>query len=262
LRENLALPNFKKSVSLFLPFIIWTALTSFWSFKPVYTLERSIYLAVLIISLFVIVWKTKNSYIKLLDIFYLAGFIIIAASLVSLLFNVPADSWSGGNVKGFMGFSSHQNTLASIFVFILPAFNYKLFSEYKSLKETRSDLNSFSGILKKLISAKIIFLLILNLGGLVLLIITFSRASIFSYFIFLSILIFGLYGIRTYLLTCLTFIFLIAITYQFPGINNYYKYLIFKGDATIGASRYALIDASIKASHSGGIIGLGYGISD
>ena len=262
LPDNLTLPKFKKAISLFLPFTIWTALTSFWSFEPVYTLERSIYLALLLFSLSLIIWKTKNSNIKLLDIFYLTGLTIIVASFVSLLLTVPADSWSGGNAKGFMGFSNHQNTFASIFVFILPAFNYQLLSEYKSLKGKRTDLTSFLGILNKLTNLKIISLLILNLSGILLLIITFSRASFLSYLIFLSCVLMLIYSIRNYIIILGIMIIFLFVTAQFPIFDKFYHYMIYKGDDNIEATRMELLEASIKASKRGGIFGLGYGISD
>jgi len=49
-----------------------------------------------------------------------------AALLISIITNIPTDTWTGGHGKGFIGFFGHQNLLASVLLFTLPAVFSKL----------------------------------------------------------------------------------------------------------------------------------------
>ncbi len=260
--SNRKLPKRWPVTIYFLPFITWILLSAIWSIHPEVTLTRSIYFLILVAGM----ESLSNFYQKgvgsLMKIFLPVIALVVSSSIFSLAIGIPADSWSGGNAKGFMGFSSHQNTLGSILLFILPIMNYKLFTNYLPMyKKIMKSENSLS-LARKLLHPKFIFWVLLNLGSIFLLVITFSRASILSYLIFLSITIIGLFGFRNYLVSVLTFILLIVITYQIPGIDNFYKYIIYKGDNKIYDTRTILFDASIEASKRGGLFGLGYGISD
>ncbi|MDO8549600.1 MAG: hypothetical protein Q7S39_05545, partial [Ignavibacteria bacterium] len=107
-------------ILLFL-FGLWSAATALWSDYPLVSISRSGYF--IFISLGAILggylWQQIDS--CSLSFLLPANLIIVSLSLFSLITNIPADSWSGGNGKGFMGFAGHQNTLASAILFTLPA---------------------------------------------------------------------------------------------------------------------------------------------
>ena len=102
-------------------FPLYCLITSIWSLNPIISLQRSLYLLLLYAGILSSVLLYKKFFPdKGLGFLIPANIMILVLSAVSLIFGIPADSWSGGNGLGFMGFAGHQNTLAAAILFTLP----------------------------------------------------------------------------------------------------------------------------------------------
>ena len=226
---------------LFLVFGLWCGITSFWSDYPSITLSRSAYFVFISFGsvLTGYLWSRTNP--DSLALILPANLIIIVLCLFSLITNIPADSWTGGNGKAFMGLAGHQNVLAGAILFTLPA----LFSKIPSLEG-----NKRGGL---------ILLLIMNLFILVL---TYSRASILSLIcgVVFFLIITKKWKILIY--SSSVILLFLCIVFIFRPLKKEAVKLIEKDFPSFYSSREWMWEPSYKAALNGGLTGLGYGMSD
>lgn len=226
--------NYIKIIFPAAAFTVWCLITSLWSPYPQTTIIRSVYFFFIFISALSVthLWKKKYNNINFL---LPANIFIIILSLISLITNYPDDAWTGGNALGFMGFAAHQNTLAMMLLFTMPA----LF-----INENKTKL-------------LLIILLIMNL---VLLILTYSRASLIS--VFIAAIIIYKYKMKAAVTLAVTFILMLIIYLTSSEISHAVDKVIEKNSGSILANRTILWGPSYEAAKHGGIFGLGYGVSD
>jgi O-antigen ligase len=230
----------------------WFLLTSLWSSYPAISAMRSLYFMLLSGGCLAagILW-IRYSGKSVLDFLLPANIFIVTLSLFSLITNIPSDSWTGGNGKGFMGFFGQQNLLASVILFTLPAVIFRI-----AILAKLRIRNPASSIWKL---TTYYLLLTVNL---LLLALTYSRASILSL----------LFGVLIYLLlnkkwkiifyTLSASALLAVIIYITPSLNNLTGNIINKDFPEFYTSRMWMWEPSYRAAVDGGLIGLGYGISD
>lgn len=227
-------------LQLFLIFSLWCILSSLWSISPLITFLRSGFQLFLIFSIALIIRKVNLNYNHFSYSVYLVTFLVG----VSLIFALPADSWTGGNAKGFMGAFHHQNSLGAIILFLLPILNFYLFENYK-----------------KLHAAKLSFLISISLFLFITLFLTASRSAILSYLIFLSIF-FSFINIRKTAIAIFILMNIISLSLVFQPTSVYFKDLVYKGRTHFGESRFLVYNSSLHSAKNGGVIGFGFGMSD
>lgn len=239
-----------KRVIIIFVFPVYSLITTMWSLYPAVTLQRSLYLIFLYAGLFsaIMLYKKFNPELKLTFLIP-ANILVIMLSLFSLVTNIPADSWSGGNGLGFMGFAGHQNTLASAILFTLPGVFSVIIRKQRAENRIKKNRITF-----------IIYFLLLTFNFL-LLIITYSRAAILSFFVGLMIylLLTRQKKIIAGLIAIVSIISVLYFTVQpvHSTVNNF----INKDGGKILSRRMILWQPSYKAVIAGGITGLGYGVS-
>ena len=203
-----------------------------------------------------------------------------------MIFNIPSQSWSGGNGLGFMGFAGHQNTLAAALLFTLPGV-FALRAERSAHRAKGPDISGFplrsnieqsapinrdfhfvptKGIapsifrLSSFVSRLSSFILLIAFNVLFL-ILTYSRASILSLAvgIIIYLLITKSKKILTYLISATAIIIILYIT--IPFIQYSADSVLNKDGGRILDRRMILWEPSLQAAARGGIFGLGYGVS-
>jgi O-antigen ligase len=233
-------------------FGFWSALTFLWSGYPAITLSRSFYFIFISSGAILAGYLWNNRNFTPLSFLIPANIILIALSLFSLITGIPADSWTGGNAKGFMGFAGHQNTLASALIFTMPGFIYLMLNG-RSQTAKAAPASGKTGSL---------FFWILLLLNIVILILTYSRASVLA--LITGILIFLILAEKRIILLY-SFIaaaaFIIAILI-FSPLKEKSIEIINKDFPEFYSSRLFMWEPSFKAALNGGLTGLGYGISD
>jgi len=226
-------------------FPLFCLITSLWSLNPFISVQRALYLLLIYAGILSLVYL-NNKFIPEKGIGFLlpANIIVLALSAFSLISGIPKDSWTGGNGLGFMGFAGHQNTLAAALLFTLPGL-----LAYK-IKDKGTKINVYS----------ILYFLLLSFT-LLLLIITYSRASILALAV----------GVITYLfitnskkilaiIFSLTAVLIVLYIVNAP-IQNHINALLTKDGGPVLARRMILWEPSIDAAKSGGVFGLGYGVN-
>ncbi len=229
-----------------LPFIVWMFISSLWSINPSITIKRSLYFLFLVVGMEALSHLLPRGFNSLAKAFYVPVLLLIATSITSLLFMFPSDYWSGGNGLGLKGFSLHQNTLGSIILFCLPILNYMFIA---SIKES-----------KKLFNLSLT--VIVNIAAFFTLLVTFSRASILAYILFLlitGVLQIGWKKSFTYLSVAIISLFLLS---YIPQVNKYINYAVNKNAPSLFTSRHELYKISINAAQEGKLTGVGYGMSN
>ncbi|MBA4251646.1 MAG: hypothetical protein C0442_07990, partial [Chlorobiaceae bacterium] len=124
LKEKLSTP-----IIIFLLFVVWAFASSLWSLHQMESLKRSSFLILISVGTFCLANQIIRYKISIKKIFLILASVLVGISLFSLITNIPADSWTGGNKDGFMGFVAHQNTLGGILLFLIPFLNYALFKK-------------------------------------------------------------------------------------------------------------------------------------
>ena len=235
-------------------FALWSLATSFWSLYPLISIMRGLY------YLLITFGSTLGSYLYLrkskeinLNFLLYANILVVALSLISLIFKVPNNSWIGGNGKGFMGFAGHQNTLGAVILFTMPASIWEIINKVSQKAKDKSKFKfKFDSILY-------LSLLILNFSFLIL---SYSRASILSFFAGVTIYCLIIFKWKFILISTIILLslFFLLISNSFLGIETWS--LLEKGYNDPFFTRRILWVPSYKAAECGGWIGLGYGISD
>ena len=269
--------NRNKQLKIFLTFTstftLWSLATSFWSSYPLITITRSLYFALISIGTVIgshLYLKTKNG----LDLNFLLplNIFIVLLSLISLIFKIPGDAWSGGNGMGFMGFASHQNTLGALILFTIPASIWEIINKLKEKVQVQVKANAQVKVQEKVYNkfnskfkihnSKFLFPFFLFTFNFFLLLLTFSRASILSFLLMAGIILYNLINLKFFLILTSVFCLLTSAFYFFPATHKAAHELFFKNETLFGDHRYFMYEDSYKAALDGGLIGLGYGISD
>ncbi len=242
--------NLHKQFSLKIILIIflyplYCLITSLWSLYPDITLQRSVYQILLYSGTISAVLLYKNFLPDKGIVFLLpANISIVLISLFSLLTNIPDNSWTGGHGLGFMGFAGHQNTLASALLFTLPGL-----LAYK-IKNKGTKINVI----------RIFYFLLLTFDFLLLLL-TYSRASILALIIGTITYLLITKSIKILSLLFSIFALIFVLYFIVPPLQNSINTLISKDGGSILGRRMILWEPSLEAAKSGGVIGLGYGVS-
>lgn len=224
---------------------LWFLLTSLWSSYPEVSSTRALYFILIstgsISAGFLwIHYSVRN----LFDFLFPANVIVVLICLFSLFTNIPSDSWTGGHGKGFMGFFGHQNLLASLLLFTLPA--------VVPLK--------IKDISQKIKVRKVFFIFLLSLN-LIMLILTYSRSAMLS--LIFGVIVFLILNKNWKLLSYafLTAAILTILIYFTPSLNHLADKIIKKDFPEFYSSRLWMWEPSFNAALEGGLFGLGYGIS-
>jgi O-antigen ligase len=228
-------------------FPAYCLITSAWSLYPSISVQRSLYLVFIYTGLIsaVLLYKKYNKNISL-KFLIPANIIVIILSIFSLLTNIPANSWSGGNGLGFMGFAGHQNILAASILFTFPGATALVLNHSAERKKNFKVLS--------------FYFLILTFDFLIL-ILTYSRASWFALLIGFITFIIVTKNIKIILSLISLFIIIIIIIFTVPSVKYALDSLQQKGDSPLWSRREILWHPSYEASKLGGLIGLGYGVS-
>ena len=243
--------NFLKTfLLLILAFGIWASLTSAWSDYPWVSISRSGYF--MFISFAAVLggylWQQINS--GSLSFLLPANIVIISLSLFSLITNIPAESWTGGNGKGFMGFAGHQNTLASAILFTLPGLI------------TRNSKFKIQNQQSKKSAARILFLYIFIILNILILLLTFSRASLLAFIC--GTIIFLIFNKKwnTLIYSTAAILLIFCLVWFSPSIKTEFNKFIRKDFPAFYSTREWMWVPSYKAALNGGLAGIGYGISN
>ncbi|HEX9740983.1 MAG TPA: O-antigen ligase family protein [Ignavibacteriaceae bacterium] len=233
---------------LLFTFGLWSAVTSLWSDYPLVTLSRSGYFIFISFGAVLAGYLWQQLNFTPLSFLLAANIIVVALSLFSLITNIPADSWTGGNAKGFMGFAGHQNTLASAILFTIPAVYYKIFPSPKG-SLAYGQAGKRGGYL---------VLLLLNL---LFLILTYSRTSILA--LVIGAVVFLLLSKKSNVLiySSAVALLILCLIWFTPYLKEKANELVKKDFPEFYSSRQWLWEPSYDAALSGGLTGLGYGIS-
>ena len=241
----------------------WYILSALWSDYPIVSLERGLYFGLLATGCISggYLWM-KESGKNLFDYLLPANIIIIALSIFSLITNIPGDSWTGGHGKGFMGFFGHQNLLGSLILFTVPSVFSKLWipvnGDQSIVKE--KEIRVKSPLTNNYLPMTTYSLLLTS--NLLILALTYSRASWLSLgagFLTFLILIKN-WKILIISFSLFTFIFILILS--FPALNKAFNKILLKDFNTVLESRLLLWEPSFEAAKIGGLVGLGYGISE
>jgi len=248
---------------LMLAVTVWYISSALWSDYPGVSLQRGFYFGLLATGCIFggYLWM-KDSDKSIFDYLLPANIIIIVLSIFSLISNIPDDSWSGGHGKGFMGFFGHQNLLGSLILFTIPAVFYKL---WRPVNSDQTSVYSKENKVRSLLTTNFLlfttYYLLLTANFLTLAL-TYSRASWLS--LTAGILIF-LILIKNWKILIISFsllTFFVFLVFTIPSLNKTFSKIILKDFNTVLESRIYLWEPSVKAAKIGGLIGLGYGISE
>ena len=256
-KSNLHLPTsiFHHPLTIFLIPGIWFLLTSIWSSYPEISATRALYFILISTGCIAagILWL-RYSGKGVLDFLLPANIFIVLLCLFSLITNIPPDSWTGGHGKGFMGFFGHQNALASVLLFTMPGVLSKLIGHSVKGREQKR-VNSKNHL-------QLIAYSLLLIANLLFLTLSYSRASILS--LIFGVVVFLLLSKKwkTILYSTAAAALVALIIFITPSLKNLTDNLIKKDFPEFYSSRVWMWEPSYHAALSGGIIGLGYGISD
>jgi O-antigen ligase len=277
---------------------VWFLITALWSQYPEVTVKRALYFILVAIGSLcagMLALRSKKLEVKskkgneqsaegkgeydILKFFLPVNIIVVLLCLFSLITNIPSDSWTMGRGYGFGGFFGRQNTLASVLLFTIPGV-FALLAKYNGerIKDKGLDAKGKeqSAESEKIISyqksvngknSKRNYLLlftycILLTADLILLVLTYSRASMLSLLIGIGVYLVLSKKWKTILITAITFVSAAAIVISIPSLNKEASGLIDKDFPNFYSSRQWLWEPSLKAALHGGVTGLGYGISD
>lgn len=246
-KKILSDPSFKFVVLFCLMFGIWAIFTSIWSPLPSVSASRGVYFILISVSSVYLgyLWcSSKNSI--MLSFLIPSNIVVVTISVISLVFSIPEDSWTGGHGLGFKGYAVHQNMLASVIVFTVPGIMLPILREF--ILSTKNNL----------INRRIVFLLILLLLNVYLLIISASRGGLLS-FLLMAIIFYLL--ILNWKWKIILIISVSILSFTSFNLNVFVHEFIMKTEKYIGDRRIDNIKETIIAAKEGALIGIGYGIS-
>jgi len=237
--ELLKLLANRKLVLVLYCFPLWAAITSFWSLDPQNSLIRAGYFAFVLTVAFVAgtLWFRKK---ENLDLLIPINIFVVLVSVISLIFGVPESSWELSPIWRFKGFAQHQNTLGALILFTSLPLIWNLF-----LKK----INIFQ-----------LLLLLINVG---VLIITFSRASILSFVLIFVVLTIRLkFTLFLKILGAVVVLISILLLIKPQLVIKPINHIVYKGSYSAYSTREKLFDDSFQSAINGGLLGLGYGVSN
>lgn len=250
----------KYFILLIFLFSSWSLLTALWSYDPQITYPRAFYFA------YVAAASTIGGYLwykffsnSVLSFLLSANILIVIISFISLITNKPENSWTGGCGIGFMGYAPHQNILGMMILFTIPPVLFRTFAYF-----SKNFFNYFSHSNKKnyVIMPPILFFILLT-SNVYLIILSHSRASVLSLLLIIVTFVLFSFKWKIFLTSSLILIiFISALFFVIPDFGNKAINYALKTEKNIGERRYSQLEATIAAAKNGGIIGLGYGISD
>lgn len=248
---------------LMLTAVVWYISSALWSDYPMVTLQRGFYFGLLSTGCIFggYLWM-KESGKSVFDYLLPANIIIIGLSIFSLISNIPDDSWTGGHGKGFVGFFGHQNLLGSLILFTIPAVFYKLWLPVNS---DQLSVNSKGDKVKSLLTTNFLLLTsyyLLLTSNFLILALTYSRASWLSLTAGIIIFLILVKNWKILIISFSLLTFFVFLILVIPTLNKTFNKIILKDFSTVLESRIYLWQPSLKAAKIGGLIGLGYGISE
>ncbi len=169
-----------------------------------------------------------------------AALVITGINIFSLAANIPGDSWTGGNGKGFMGFSGHQNTLASAILFILPSLFSKTINPLAKKKSW----------------------MILLITNLIILFLTFSRGAVLA--LICGVIVFLVLNKKWAILinSSAALMLIFCLIWFLPSLKTDVNKFIKKDFPAFYSTREWMWIPSYEAAIKGGLTGIGYGISN
>lgn len=244
---------------LILTFGLWALLTSIWSIDASVSAPRAIYFVYAAAgSISAGYLWSKFFRTKFLGFLLASNIAVILISFFSLLTGIPSDSWTGGCGIGFKGFAGHQNTLGGFIVFTIPVVLYKVFSIINDKLRALKNLNT-----KNLSLLAFSFYAVLLLLNFAVLLLTESRASIAAVLIILLSFSALVLKWKSLLISGLIIITLASVIYLVsPAVKEIVTSRIFKTERNFGDRRKLNIESAVESAKHGGLIGLGFGISD
>ena len=247
----------KTIILLLIAFGTWAAITSAWSPYPRVSLTRAAYFLLISISPLLLGRRWRMDHRNDPFGFLLpANILVVLVSLYSLVTSSPEDAWTGGNALGFMGYAAHQNTLASALVFTIPSILYPLLKEASG--RVWSAHHGSTGFVRLPLPTLSVYIL-LFLINLYLLLISASRAGVLTLVIMVFVFVLLSFSIRTAAAMLSLFISAcVVLVYVSQPVRDF----TFKTENTIGDSRIVNINATFNAAKHGGLLGIGYGISE
>ena len=278
-------PDFKKLLMWFLPFGIWASLSAIWSLEPLISFSRGLFYIFISSTAVLIGFIYKNKTRVLFKQFLIINGLIVVISFLSLISGIPSDAWTANHGLGFTSIFIHQNTLAAVLMFTLIGPVYFLInclpasllgrvipdsnteSKKGSLSHSSFEMTKKIGVISNpfrvrnlILKWESIFSLLLILSNLYFIYLSYSRAVMLALFIGGLTFIYLLGTVKFNLIFTLFLIISGASVFYFFGnnINTYLK----KGGSDYFARRNILWEPSYKAALNGGIIGLGYGVTD
>lgn len=245
-------------IAIIFAFPIYCAITSLWSLFPSITLGRSLYLILMYSGLLSVSYIYKMYFSdNRLSFLFPANVLILILSVLSILFGVPANRWSGGIGIGFMGFAGHQNILAAAILLTSPGAFYFLLKSRQlriesagSTKSVFSDLITHRWMLYLVIIANVFFLII-----------SYSRASILSFFLGIIVYLILIKSYKALIVSAIVGVTLTIMFLTISPINASITRILSKDGGSIFSRRAILWQPSIEAAKLGGLFGFGYGIS-
>lgn len=227
--------SFSNSTSLHIVFAVWCLMTALWSVYPSVSLQRAIFLLLLVFALYF----HKSSFRFSVQVLKWVNATLIAVLLAWYFILHPGSGWAEFPFKGFVGFFAHPNTLGAYSLFMNILILYAVSAKKEKLKLLDNSLIVLNG-----------FFILLS----------YSRASQIA----MALLLLGYYFFyiyphfrRTVLISGL--ILLIAAGFSF---NSLIEYSLKGASGNLFGNRLHLWSGSADAALHGGLIGLGYGVSD
>lgn len=246
---------FLKNLFLFIPFFFFALLSSVWSQIPIITFSKSLILGLTILCAIVFTQLNVPTNKSCLWHFIPISLVTIGISLISIIFSNPENSWTGGNGMGFKGYFLHQNALGSLCFFNLIPLLFLLLKQKNNLTDKYKIIYLNSRITN--------YLIIFSLGlNILLLFLTYNRASILSFFVVVICFLFIVKKKITLVLLISSFLLALPFFLFNKSINHTVKMLIFKNYDVNFSVREKLLIPSYQAAIDNFYLGSGYGISD
>lgn len=285
--------EFKYIVFWFMPFGIWAVISSLWSLEPIVSLTRGLFYIFIMFTAVLIGFLYRSKLNALMLIFTLMNLIFILLSYISLISGIPSDAWTANHGLGFTSIFLHQNTLAAVLMFTLIGPVYLLFknmeqsksivipekvsefrkgnrhSEFVSETKSETNLHKFSlsnstpykfNILKIFVKPEFIFSLLLFFSNIYFIYLSYSRAVMLALFIG-GLLFIYLLGTLKFNIIFSLILLIISLSVFFIFNASVTKY-IKKTSPDYFSRRNILWVPSYHAALHGGILGLGFGVTD